>query len=41
MADGEQIATFTSLQLLVIMGRKFFLEEHAKLLNILMCEWDM
>lgn len=36
----EQIAAFTSLKLSIIMGRKFLLEEHAKLLNVLMCEWD-
>lgn len=38
MADREQIAAFTSLKLSVIMGRKFLLGEHAKLLNVLMCE---
>lgn len=40
MANRVQIAAFISLKLSIIMKRKFLLEELAKLLIVLMCEWD-
>lgn len=40
MASREQISAFISLELSITTRRNLLLEELAKLLIVLMCEWD-